>query len=163
MQANLNLQPSYCAAPPFIGKVEQKPTAAQRLGLRYEQHVFQFCRSWASKNNYSIKVQPWISYRDVCGDLRYCQPDVLLFSNNSDNLIVVESKLRHTRGAFAQLLKYKDMLLLLHPSYTTSLIEVCKYFDIDELAVEVLPELRPHNYSKGAAVIWEPEPCLALN
>ncbi len=160
MQANLSLRARYCSPPNF--RIEGKPTAAQRMGLRYQEQVFGFLKRWASGHNYTCKIQPWIAFTNVAGQTKYCQPDAILLSNTDDNLIIPEIKLRHTRAVVQQLRKYRDMMLALHPDCVVSLVEICRYFDMSEMPIEVMTELRPHNLPL-AAIIWEPEPCLGLN
>lgn len=156
MRAQLDPQARYCAPPSFASLPGRKATAAQRLGIRYEATFLDHLTRWAPGNGYELKAKPWIAYSDVTGRTRYCQPDCLLFSKHDDNLLVVEVKIRHTRDAFKQLYCYRDHARALHPDRTISLVEVCRYFDRDEMPVELLQSLRPHDYKGGAAVVWDP-------
>ncbi len=160
-----NIQPvvAYCATPTFGSLPDAHPTAAKAAGLRYEAAAIRFAQQWANENNYTMKAKPWIRYRNRFGSFSYCQPDTLLLSNDNDNLIVVEYKLRHTRDALTQLRKYKHMMQELHPEYHINLTEVCRYFDCAEVRIPVLDRFAPHPHSV-AAYIWQPStPLLAYD
>lgn len=156
MLLNSALNARYCAPPHFAIKEAGGRTEAQKAGLRYEAKALLMLQQWCKGHRYIGKVQPWIQYVNALNEMKYCQPDFLAISLDTDNLLVIEIKHNHTRTAFEQLSKYKDMVKDLHPLYTPSLIEVCRTFDSAEHSVELLPELRPHDYPKGAAVIWDP-------
>lgn len=158
------VQAKYCPPPPFLLGKKERETVAQAQGRRYEARALAFLEQWAKGNRYLAKNKPWISYDGVDNKTHYCQPDMVLLSLDSDNLIIIECKLRHCREAFSQLRKYKDMMNLLHPEFVVSLIELCKNFDPAEYPVEVLQEVRPHNLP-FATVIWDPreQECLSLN
>lgn len=145
----------YAAAPPTFVAPPLKETAAQANGRRYDEKVASYVRHWASKNAYEYKDHPWISYQDSQSRLHFCQPDYLLLSQDSDNLMIIEAKLRHTRDAIAQLQRYRTLIQLIHPEYKPSLVEICRYFDPDEYRMEVLDDLRPHNLNY-AALVFEP-------
>jgi hypothetical protein len=107
----------------------------------------------AKHNNF--KDHPWIQYLLPNGQLKYCQPDFVLLSRTDDNLLIIDAKVRHTRDVVSQLVRYRDIIRPLHPTFTPNLVEICRYFDSSECRMELLPELRPHNYNV-AAVIFEP-------
>lgn len=158
MLADLSASPAYCITPPPFSLAEgKKETAAQANGRRYEEKALPYLEQWAKGNGYIPRLKPWIVYRDLLGRVRYCQPDFLAIGETTDNLLIVEVKLRHTRDAFKQLRLYREMVSSLHPRHVVSLIELCRYFDPDEFKVELFPELRPHNLP-FSAVIWEPSP-----
>lgn len=154
MLGNTTLNAKYCP-PPTFATTKDKKTVAQAAGLRYEAKALPMLERWAKANRYIAKVQPWIQYLNALNQLCYCQPDFMALSLDTDNLIIVEVKLRHTRDAFDQLAKYRDMAKDLHPDYTPSLIEICQFFDSAEHRVELLQDIRPHDYPRGAAVIWD--------
>lgn len=157
-------QPRYCAPPAFALLDTKKLTGAQAEGKRYEAKVFSFFSVWASKNNYEAKVQPWLTYEGLDGKTYYKQPDLLLFSRNSDNLLIIEAKLRYCREGIAQLRCYRELLSLLHPEYHANCVLICRYFSPEEGKIALLSELRPHPHP-FAALIWEPQSplCLTLN
>lgn len=159
MQASLDLRARYCAPPPFANRQPVRQTAAQRTGVLYEEKALKMLEQWAGKHRYHFKAKPWIEYEDCVGRPHYCQPDCLLLSLDTDNLLVVEIKLRHTRDAFKQLHTYTEMVQVLHPQFTISPLELCRYFDKSEFNTTLLPEIRPHNLPH-AAVMWDPLPCL---
>jgi hypothetical protein len=154
MQLDIGLKATYCNCPSFAQK-KDKETPAQAAGRRYEQKVGQFLANWASVYKYDFKDHPWIQYLLPNGQLKYCQPDFVLLSRTDDNLLIIDAKVRHTRDVVSQLVRYRDIIRPLHPTFTPNLVEICRYFDSSECRMELLPELRPHNYNV-AAVIFEP-------
>lgn len=149
------LQARYCECPVFAlnnGKVE---TPAQAAGRRYEEKALPFLTQWARKNHYEPKNKPWIEYFDVTDRRVWCQPDFIAIGQDTDNLIIVEIKVRHTRDAFMQLRRYKSVIAELHPNHHISCLELCKNFDISEFNTTLLPEIRPHSLPH-AAVLFDP-------
>jgi hypothetical protein len=132
-----------------------KETAAQAAGRRYEEKALVFLNAWGMNNGYTAVEKPWIKYIDMGKGLSYCQPDCLLIGDSTDNLIIVEVKVRHTRDAFTQLRKYRDLIEVIHPKYVISTLEMCRYFDGSEYNCPLLPDVRPHEFA-AAAVVWEP-------
>lgn len=155
MDGNVQFSAAYASAPKFATSAQRKETAAQANGRRYDEKVGIFIRSFALQHGYQVKDHPWIEYRGNLGRVQYCQPDYVLLSSRDDNLIIIEAKLRHTREAVVQLRRYNRLIGLLHPEFKPSLVEICRYCDLSECRMELLPELRPHNYDI-AAVIFEP-------
>lgn len=153
-----NLQAAhYCPPPSFLTiKAPKKETPAQANGRRYEDKVRVFVKHWAVGHRYECKDHPWIHYRTEEGQSMYAQPDFVLLSNEDDNLIIVEAKLRHTRDAIAQLGRYRALIGRIHPEKVVSLVEICRYFDPSECRMELMKELKPHNLAI-AAVLFEPQ------
>lgn len=149
------LQPIYCPKPAFAHSDDKRETAAQANGRRYEEKALQFLEHWCKGNGYEARSKTWVQYFDEGGRVRYCEIDFMAIGQDSDNLLLVEVKLRHTREAFKQLDRYKRLLRALHPPHHISCIELCRYFDRLEYPCELLPELRPH-ILPAAAVIFEP-------
>lgn len=149
------LQAKFCECPSFAlnnGKVE---TQAQAAGRRYEERAIPFLTQWAKGHCYSPIEKPWIKYFDASDKLVWCQPDWIALGEDSDNLLLVEIKLRHCREAFQQLRRYKAVLQAMYPSYHIIPIELCKIFDNIEFKTTLLPELRPHSL-EHAAVLFDP-------
>ena len=155
MQADLSPVATYCPEPGFVSCQPNRETAAQAQGRRYEEKALLFLNAWALSNGYILKPKPWIEYRNLFGQTKYCQPDALLFSATDDNLLLIEVKLRHTRDAFKQLRLYKELIASMHPEFAISPIEICRYYDPEEYKSEVFMEVRPHDLPH-ATVIWEP-------
>lgn len=150
-----NARPLYCQKPPFAQQDDKRETAAQANGRRYEEKALLYLTAWAKGNGYTPHCKPWVQYFDDGGKLRYCEIDFLAIGDTTDNILLVEVKLRHTRDAFKQLARYYRLLRSLHPSYHISPIELCRYFDRLEFPCELLSELRPH-VLPHVAVIFEP-------
>lgn len=148
-------QPRYCEAPGFALQNGLKETPAQAAGRRYEEKVLPYLNQWGIKNRYTISAKPWIKYFNAQEKLVWCQPDWVGIGIDTDNIIVIEVKIRHTRDAFFQLRRYKDVIDVLHPGHHISLIEVCKNFDMSEFKTTLLTEIKPHNLPH-AAVVFDP-------
>lgn len=155
MQADLSLSARFCSPPPFAISGGTKPTAAQRAGTRYEEKAVAYLEGWAAANGYSPLGKKWIEYRDLSGRAKFAEVDFHAVSKTDDNVLLFEIKLRHTRDAFAQLARYKQLLQQIYPKNYICPIEFCRYFDPDEHKTEILSSIRPHNLPH-AAVIWEP-------
>lgn len=155
MQGDLRALAQYCPQPHFAAANGKQETAAQAAGRRYEAKVKLFVEQWAQKNRYDVLDHPWIQYHLPSGQTKYCQPDWVLLSQFDDNLLIIDAKVRHTRDVIPQLCRYRDLIKRLHPTFTPSLVEICRYFDSSECQMELLPELRPHTFNI-AAVIFEP-------
>src|SRR3990172_6407776 len=87
-------------APAFTYR-KRKPTAAQLAGLRFEKEALSFlCSSFPGL----FVPRPWFRYM-VTGenDLRWCQPDGLLFSPRTGLITIIEVKIRHTNDAWQKL------------------------------------------------------------
>lgn len=83
------------------GKRSDKPSAAQRAGLRYQQRVERFL-SAASMGRWEVISSPWFIFGDDRPGRNYCQPDFLLDLGNGC-CVVVEVKIRWTVDAWYQL------------------------------------------------------------
>lgn len=162
MQADLSLSARFCSPPPFAIAGGKKPTAAQRIGLRYEEKALSYLEGWAMANGYSPLSKQWVEYRDHLGRVQWAEVDFHALDKNSDNILLVEVKIRHTRDAFKQLARYQALLGAIYPNNHICPVELCRYFDPDEYKTELLPALRPHPYSH-AAVVWEPPVVMGLN
>jgi len=160
---NLVQQARYTDPPAFAGAMpQQKPTAAQANGLRYERKVGLFLGQWAKKEGYTVQDHPWIQWQDSANRWSYAQPDFVLLSERDDNLLIIDSKVRHTRDVVPQLRRYRAIIEHIHPYFKPSCVEICRYFDSSECRIELLPELRPHSL-ECAAVIFEPQSWISLN
>lgn len=158
MRVDLRANPAFCPPPPFAATEGKKETAAQANGRRYEEKALPFLSAWAKGRGYQPLEKPWITYRDLLGRVRYCQPDFLAIGESTDNILLVEVKLRHTRTAFNQLRLYRELLSELYPEKHIIPLEVCRYFDKSEFNCELLPEVREHPFTYAAA-LWEPPVC----
>jgi hypothetical protein len=156
VQADLGAQPHFCAPPAFsLAGAGKRETAAQAEGRRYEEKALPFLEAWCRGNGYKPLVKPWIEYRDLLGRVRYCQPDCLGVGETTDNLMLFEVKLRHTRAAFHQMGMYRALLVELFPKHHIISLEICRYFDRSEYACKLLTEVSAHDLPFAAAV-FEP-------
>lgn len=155
MRQTSSYQARYCSEPPFARDNGKLETAAQANGRRYEEKALPFLEAWAQNNGYTPKIKPWIEYFDEGGKRCWCQPDFVAIGETTDNLLVIEVKLRHTREAFKQLGKYCRLLAELHPNHRISPLELCRIFDNSEFATTLFSEVRPHELPHAAA-LFEP-------
>ena len=100
-------------------------TAAQKLGLAYEQRVIDVLEAIYGDN---FRAAPSILYEDRSGT-RMAIPDGILRIDSS--LVVIECKLSHCEKAWWQLTRlYAPLLLRLAvPGTRISTVEVCRTFD----------------------------------
>jgi len=85
----------------------------------------------------------------------WAEVDQFAISGDTDNILLFEVKIRHTRDAFKQLGRYKTLLASIYPNHHICPIEICQYFDMEEYKTTILDEIRPHSLPH-AAHIWEP-------
>lgn len=112
---------------PFLTKV-------QKSGLQYEKraqaYLINLCKGG---DKFICLCNPWIMFRskrDVSNAASFCQPDCLVISKNSTQVIIVEIKLSHTADSWKQLRQlYEPVVRHLYPNSKIALLEVCKWFD----------------------------------
>lgn len=103
---------------------------ARKAGLVYEKW---FKERMREKHGGNFKPGQWFAYR-VSGEReRFCQIDGLLFHPSRNQIIICESKLRHTADAYFQLVQlYLPVVRRVYGSgFEYPLLEVCKWFDPD--------------------------------
>lgn len=106
------------------------PSAAQKAGLRYEEHFHRFASGrWET----SYLPTPWLEFfpqgqRGRFGKRRLCQPDGLLLLD--DRTVVFECKITHRAEAAWQLRHlYAPVVRALFPNKPVVLAEVTRSFD----------------------------------
>lgn len=98
-------------------------TAAQKAGKRFERKLLKRI----SELDVRTSISPWIQYQN--GNLRFCQPDALLWLTPQD-IVIVEAKLTHTADAYWQLrLLYEPVLRAIEPAARIHLLEITRSFD----------------------------------
>lgn len=85
---------------PF-GERRDKPSAAQRTGLRYEEKIAKYLASIVPPA-WKLLRSPWFAYCDGRPGRHYCQPDIVL-DWHGGFAIVVETKIAWTSDAWWQL------------------------------------------------------------
>lgn len=102
-------------------------TAAQRLGLAYEQRVVDVL---AAIYGIDFRPSPSILYEDRTG-CRMAVPDAILKIGRT--LVIIEIKLTHTERAYWQLHTLYSPLLaqLVVPGTQISTVEICRSYDPD--------------------------------
>ena len=146
-------------APAFTYR-RRKPTAAQLAGLRFEKEALSFlCSSFPGL----FVPRPWFRYM-VTGenDVRWCQPDGLLFSPRTGLITIVEVKIRHTNDAWRKLSGlYSAVTGAIFPPHLWQ-IALCEFTRMYDCAVACqeqprlhaqVSEVRPGEFG---VVTWKP-------
>ena len=72
-------------------------------GLRYERRLKQELEFLASHNDVRVIHNPWFEYEDAAG-YGICVPDFLVQDRNTENIVIIESKLTYVPNAIHKLL-----------------------------------------------------------
>jgi len=111
-------------------------TRAQKDGLRYEKKALEYLGKLlhdAKDKIFTLYPSPWIMFKTKHDDgkqIRFCQPDAVLISNDASQIILCEIKYQHTSDAWRQLrLLYEPVLKFMYPRATIACVEICKWFD----------------------------------
>ena len=109
----------YAETEPFFP--DQKRTAAQKAGLRYEASVVKRLKALYK----DVRAGPWILYK-AANMSGICQPDALVWIN-SKLLVVVEVKLSRQQTARDKLLHfYGPLVERLHPNVDLAYLQIYK-------------------------------------
>lgn len=114
--------------PPHFGLKKNYPSAAQKLGIRYENKAQAYLEELYPD---SYVRSPWIAFR-LRGEpmLRYCQPDGLVVDLLDQRVTIIEIKLRHMQEAYTQITGiYHPVLQYLFPQWKFRHVEVTRYYD----------------------------------
>lgn len=103
---------------------DEVPSAARKLGLRYEEKILGLLAFRFPKE---LRRSPWIEFWNAKGK-RFCQPDALIFLPS--HIVIVEVKRIHTSNSYYQLAEiYRPVLSSMFPGTDIQLVEVCSSFD----------------------------------
>jgi hypothetical protein len=117
--------------PPFLTSTH-KLKGARKRGVEFEQA----CSKMYEQRFGELYVPgPWFIYKEIGLDqIRWCQPDGLLFLPFQSRIVIVEMKLQHTADAWWQLRHtYLPIISKIFPAHQWeySLLEVTKWYDKD--------------------------------
>ena len=114
--------------PPRLQK--RKYTGARLLGVQYEKKVQEYL---LRQHEGDYLASPWFSFQSAGSEqLRWCQPDGILFDWKEGRLILVEVKYQHTALAWWQLRHlYFPVVRALFPErlWTFEFCEITKWYD----------------------------------
>jgi len=147
-QANEVSWAALASRAPTFAMRKRKPTAAQLAGLKFEREALSFL---CSTSNGLFVPRPWFRYM-VTGEneLRWCQPDGLLFAPYSGIITIVEIKIRHTNDAWKKLSGlYAAVTEALFPASLWQ-IALCEFTRMYDCAVAC--EAQPHLVSQVSEV-----------
>ena len=126
--------------PPFIRDKRRRGRRGQ--GIRYEKKGHEYFQDLYGS---SYVPSPWFKFRELGEpEMRWCQPDGLLFQPYHGRITIVEFKLQHTSDAWWQLKwLYLPVVARAFPGdlWNFALCEVTKWFDPATLFPE-RPRLR---------------------
>jgi len=146
-------------APAFTYR-KRKPTAAQLAGLRFEKEAIAYLLNTCGG---LFVPRPWFRYM-VTGEneLRWCQPDGLLFSPRSGIITIVEVKIRHTNDAWKKLSGlYSSVTGAIFPASLWQ-IALCEFTRMYDCAVACESQPRLHAQvsevcpGEFGVVTWKP-------
>jgi hypothetical protein len=116
--------------PPAFAEKTRRYTGKRADGMRCERKV----KEWAGERYGDMFVPgPWFRYKELGkAQVRFCQPDGLLFAWDMRRIYLLEMKLKHTSDAWWQLKHlYLPVVAKCFPPslWEYSLCEVVKWFD----------------------------------
>lgn len=116
------------AAPDVIwSKPERKPSAAMKLGLKFEAAAYKHINRQVSHRCDYMRAQPHFRF-ELNGSTQSIFPDAII--GFPSHLVIVEFKLRHTYDGWNQLNNlYAPVLRKIYPGVRLKLLEVVKYYD----------------------------------
>lgn len=114
--------------PPHFGGRKNRPSVAQRLGIRYERRAQEYLLELFPD---TYVPSPWVAFR-LNGEpmLRFCQPDGIVIDIPSGRVLLIEIKLRHTPEAYTQITGiYEPVLTKLFPGWEIRHVEMTRWYD----------------------------------
>ena len=105
-------------------------TAAQKLGLRYEEKALNYlenvCKQAISHLGFTYVSEEARGKRGTY----FCWPDAIIFNSDLSVLTIVEIKRHHTVDAYVQLkYLYLPVISKAFPGKLVQCMELCQYFD----------------------------------
>ena len=131
---------SFVPQPSFVKR--QKVRGAKARGLSYQRKVGAYLQQLFGDR---CKVGAWIRFYNSSGG-HYCQPDAIITDHSRNQIIVVETKLKHTSDAWWQLRElYEPITKHLFGSkiWRFAVCEIVKWFDPSSSfpeAIHMLPD-----------------------
>src|SRR3990172_1882817 len=152
---------AFAARAPAFTLRRRKATAAQLAGLRFEKEALAFLsHSFPG----TFVPRPWFRYMAAGeNELRWCQPDGLLFQPRTGIITIVEVKIRHTGEAWQKLSGlYASVVGSLFPAHLWQ-IALCEFTRMFDCAVacsaqprlyDSVHQVRPGEFG---VVTWKPQ------
>lgn len=112
---------------PAFTKQPPRRKGVRAKGVRYENRVH-----LKMEDLYGERYLPsqWFKFGTEGNDIRWCQPDGLLFDVPNGVITVLEMKYNHTPNAWWQLrLLYGPLVQFVFPSFRIRVVEVCQWYD----------------------------------
>lgn len=143
---------------PHFGARKNRPTQAQKAGLRYERKAQDYLQSLYPD---SYVASPWLVFRlrqEPC--LRWCQPDGVIVDPSASTITIVEIKLRHMAEAYTQVNGiYLPVLRKIFPGWHFRQVEVTRWYDPAAnfpVPVQLLSGIDVASRSRFGVHIWNP-------
>lgn len=163
--AGVVVEANFASKPPRFVK-PTKQTSARRAGLIYERkaqgYILRKLEEVPNKHR-RVTPSPWIVFRskgDGPNQVRYCQPDCLIFDGWERKITIVEIKLQHCAEAYNQVRKlYEPVLKVMYPNYQFAALELVQWFDPHIPFVETYyfePHICDAETNRFAIHIWNP-------
>lgn len=112
---------------PAFTRGKPRHRGSRANGVRYENWVHCHLKELF---NECYTPGPWVRFGGDYDQVRWCQPDGLLFDVLGGVITVIEIKYNHTPLAWWQLRQlYGPIVQFLFPSFHVQVCEVCKWYD----------------------------------
>lgn len=143
-------------------EVSRRPRGAKKEGLLFEAEVSEVLSQVEPPWFYLPGM--WISYRDLEGAERHAQPDGLLVNFREGMVVVCEMKLRHTKKAEPQLIRYINLVAQLfpQPEWKVRGVEIYKYWDFVHTGMDQVEGFDPRGWQGLVCYGWRGELPLTL-
>ncbi len=145
--------------PPEWIKQRARGNSAQSRGIRYEKKAH---KHFSSIYGCNYIPNPWIQFKNSQAQLRWAQPDALLFDFPLGILTIIEYKYQHTAQAWWQLVElYKPLVRKLYPQdlWRIRLLEITQFYDPHVLfpcEVTILNNVDAFFPDQIGVYIWKP-------
>lgn len=151
-------------APKFIKPTKQNRT--RRAGVLYEEKAQGYvlrCVAETHSEHLTIQRSPWLAFRsegDREDQVRFCQPDCLIFDSWERKLTIIEIKLQHCSEAFDQVRKlYEPVLKIMFPNHLIAALELVQWHDPHVVFPETYylePNILLSQANRFGIHIWNP-------
>lgn len=149
---------AFMARQPHFGARKNRPTQAQRAGIRYERRAQEYLLELYP---HSYVPSPWLSFRlhkEPC--LRFCQPDGIIIDVEKSTITIVEIKLRHMAEAYTQVNGiYLPVLRKIFPRFFFKQVEMTRWYDPAAhfpVPVQLLSGIDLASHARFGVHIWNP-------
>ncbi len=124
--------------PEYIWRKRRRLSKVQKQGLSFENRVQKFLQKEQLNSNWLFLKNRWFAYKtEGKHHWQYAEMDGIIIVPEELRVLIVEVKLKHSNLAYRQMNNlYRPILQHLQPVWRVDMLEVVRYCDRFDLAVE---------------------------